>query len=83
MARPKKYKIETKIVTARIEKHWAEVIKVLPKISSEHSSESDIIRKALLYFLNEKISSEHLEKAFNEIVERGAITEDEIQLLKA
>lgn len=83
MARPKKYKIETRIVKARIEKHWAEVIKILPEIANEYSNESDIVRKALLYFLNEKVSSEHLETAFNEIIERGAITEDEVQLLKA
>ena len=82
MGRQRKYKTETKVVQGRIEKPWAEVIKIIPKISKEHSNESEIVRKSLLYFLNEKIPNELLEKAFNEAVEKGSITEEEIQLLK-
>ena len=83
MGRQKKYGTETEVITVRIEKVWAEVIRIIPKISKEYYSESEIIREAILNFLNEQISSELLEKAISYGLEKGTITSEEMELLNS
>ena len=79
MGRHKKYGVKTRSIRGRIEYYWAEIIKSLSKIDVRYSSESDIVRKALLYYLLNVVPKELLIEAYKYSLKIETIKSEDIE----